>query len=91
MHSPVRPSVPLVPLYDAAGAGKCFGRSAKTSPGPGADRAREREKRPVHAPDGVNGARAVVRSLFLVYPRSHNAGTFGGSQPDTAWCACRQR
>ncbi len=53
--------------------------------------AAEREKRPVHAPDGVNGARAVVRSLFLVYPRSHNAGTFGGSQPDTAWCACRQR
>ncbi len=59
--------------------------------GPGPDGAEEREKRPVHAPDGVNGARAVVRSLFLVYPRSHNAGTFGGSQPDTAWCACRQR
>ncbi|MDQ0985242.1 hypothetical protein QFZ71_002525 [Streptomyces sp. V2I9] len=56
--------------------------------GPHAGCAREREKRPAHAPDGVNGARAVVRSLsLLVYPRSHNAGTFGGSQPEMAWCA----
>ncbi len=69
-------------MTGAAGRGRLRARSG---------RAEQREKRPVHAPDGVNGARAVVRSLFLVYPRSHNAGTFGGSQPDTAWCACRQR
>ncbi|EGE43669.1 hypothetical protein YW3DRAFT_06365 [Streptomyces sp. MnatMP-M77] len=66
--------------------GRDRGVAGRGPAGPG-----EREKRPVHAPDGVNGARAVVRSLFLVYPRSHNAGTFGGSQPAWAWCACRQR
>ncbi|GHE94489.1 hypothetical protein GCM10018785_70020 [Streptomyces longispororuber] len=42
-------------------------------------------------PRGPRTPRGAARSALGPYPRSHNAGAFGGSQPCCAWCGWRQR